>query len=38
MFNLDEIGISDWENLKTQRVIVPAAILGQTIHHGYLEM
>jgi hypothetical protein len=34
MLNLNEIGISDWEERKTMRVIVPAAMLGQTIHHG----
>jgi hypothetical protein len=33
MLNLDEIGISDWEDRKTKRVIVPATMVGQTIHH-----
>jgi hypothetical protein len=31
MFNLDEVGISDWEDRKTKTVIVTAAMLGQTI-------
>jgi hypothetical protein len=34
VFNLDEVGISDWEDRKTKKVVVPAAMLGQTIHHG----
>jgi hypothetical protein len=33
MFNLDGVGISDWEDHKRKKVIVPAAMLGQTIHH-----
>jgi hypothetical protein len=33
VFDLDEVGISDWENRKTKRVIVPATMVGQTIHH-----
>jgi hypothetical protein len=31
VFNLDEIGISEWEDRCTRRVIVPSAIKGQTI-------
>jgi hypothetical protein len=34
MFNLDEIGISEWEDCCTRRVIVPSAMKGQTIFHG----
>jgi hypothetical protein len=34
VFNLDEVGISDWEDRKTKKVITLAAIFGQTIHHG----
>jgi hypothetical protein len=34
VFNLDEVGISDWEDRKTKKVIPLAAMLGQTIHHG----
>jgi hypothetical protein len=34
VFNLDEVGISDLEGRKTKKVVVPAAMLGQTIHHG----
>jgi hypothetical protein len=34
VFNLDEVGISDWEDRKTQKVIALAAMLGQTIHPG----
>jgi hypothetical protein len=37
VFNLDEVGISDWEDrkttTKTKTVIVPATMRGQTIHH-----
>jgi hypothetical protein len=33
VFNLDEVGISDWEDCKTKTVIVPAIMRGQTIHH-----
>jgi hypothetical protein len=33
VFNLDEIGISEWENYCTRRVIVPSAMKGQTIFH-----
>jgi hypothetical protein len=35
MFNLDEVGISDWEDrkTKTKTVIVPATMRGQTIYH-----
>jgi hypothetical protein len=34
VFNLDKVGILDWEDCKTKKVGVPAAMLGQTIHHG----
>jgi hypothetical protein len=34
VLNLDEVGISDWEDHKTKKVIVLAAMLGRTIHHG----
>jgi hypothetical protein len=33
VFNLDEVGISDWEDRKTRTVILPATMRGQTIHH-----
>jgi hypothetical protein len=33
VFNLDEVGNSDWEDCKTKTVVVPAMMLGQTIHH-----
>jgi hypothetical protein len=33
VFNLDEVGISDWENRKTKTVILTATMRGQTIHH-----
>jgi hypothetical protein len=35
VFNLDEVGISDWEDrkTKTRTVIVPATMRGQAIHH-----
>jgi hypothetical protein len=34
VFNLDEVGISDWEDRKMKTVIVPALTLGHTIHQG----
>jgi hypothetical protein len=34
VFNLDEVGISDWEDRKTKKVSALAAMFGQTIHHG----
>jgi hypothetical protein len=34
IFNLDEFGISDWEDRKTRNAVVPATIDGQTIHHA----
>jgi hypothetical protein len=34
VFNLDGVGISDWERRKTKKVIVLAAIPAQTIHQG----
>jgi hypothetical protein len=33
-FNLDEIDISDWEDRKTKKVFIAAAILGQMIYQG----
>jgi hypothetical protein len=34
VFNLDEVGISDWEDAKMKKVLALAAIFGQMIHHG----
>jgi hypothetical protein len=34
VFNLDEIGISEWEDRVERRVIVPTTMRGQTIFHG----
>jgi hypothetical protein len=36
VFNLDEVGISDWEEHKTKRVLVPAANLIRRYIMGYL--
>jgi hypothetical protein len=33
VFNLDEVGISEWEDRKTKRVIIPVSARDQTIHH-----
>jgi hypothetical protein len=33
VFNLDEVGISDWEDRQTKKVIVPLSAREQTIHH-----
>jgi hypothetical protein len=32
-FNLDEVGMSEWEDRKVMKVIVPTTMDGQTIHH-----
>jgi hypothetical protein len=34
VFNLDEVGISDWEDRKTTKVVGPATMHGQAIQHG----
>jgi transposase len=34
IFNLGEIGISEWEDRTERRVIVPSTMRGQTIFHG----
>jgi hypothetical protein len=34
VFNLDEIGISDWEDRETKKVITLAAMLRLTRHHA----
>jgi hypothetical protein len=33
VFNLDEVGLSEWEDRKDRKVIVPMTMDGQTIHH-----
>jgi hypothetical protein len=33
VFNLDEVGISDWEDRQTKKVIIPLSSREQTIHH-----
>jgi hypothetical protein len=34
VFNLEEVGISGWEDRNAKRVVVPAAMLNQTINPG----
>jgi hypothetical protein len=34
VFNVEKVGISDWTDRKMKKVIVTAAMLGQTIYHG----
>jgi hypothetical protein len=34
VINLNEIGISDWEDRKMRNVVVMATMRGQMIHHG----
>jgi hypothetical protein len=34
VFNLDKVGISEWEDRVARKVIVPVSMSGQTIHHG----
>jgi hypothetical protein len=33
VFNLDEVGVSEWEDRKDKKVVIPRALSGQTIHH-----
>jgi hypothetical protein len=33
VFNLDEVGVSEWEDCKSKKVVVPPAMSSQTIHH-----
>jgi hypothetical protein len=33
-FNLGEVGISDWEDCKSKKVVVSVAFAGQAVHHG----
>jgi F0F1-type ATP synthase gamma subunit len=34
VFNLDEVGISEWEDRASRKVIVPVSMTDQMIHHG----
>jgi hypothetical protein len=34
VFNLNEVGISDWENRKARKVVIPATIDDRPIHHA----
>jgi hypothetical protein len=34
VFNLEEVGISEWEDRAPQKVIVPVSTTDQMIHHG----
>jgi hypothetical protein len=33
VFNLGEVRVSEWENRKDKKVIIPGVLSGQTIHH-----
>jgi hypothetical protein len=33
VFNLDEVGISDWEDRKLKKVVVPITVAAHNIHH-----
>jgi hypothetical protein len=33
VFNLDEVGVSEWEDCRDKKVVIPRALSGQTIHH-----
>jgi hypothetical protein len=33
VFNLDEVGVSEWEDRKDRKVVIPRALSGQTIYH-----
>jgi hypothetical protein len=34
VFNLHEIGVSEWEDCKSKKVVVPSAMSSHVIHHG----
>jgi hypothetical protein len=34
VFDLDEVGVSDWDDCKTRKVAVLVVMQGQKIHHG----
>jgi hypothetical protein len=34
VFNIDEVGISEWEDRAPGKVTVPVSMTDQTIHHG----
>jgi hypothetical protein len=34
VLNLDEVGVSEWEDRKSKKVVVPTAMSSQTFHHG----
>jgi hypothetical protein len=34
VFNLEEVGISDWEVREPRKVLVPATMRGHPAHHG----
>jgi hypothetical protein len=34
VFNLDEVRVSEWEDRKSKKLVVPTAMGNQTIHHG----
>jgi hypothetical protein len=34
VFNLEEVGISEWEDRAPRKVNVPVSMTDQTIHHG----
>jgi hypothetical protein len=36
-FNLDEVGMSEWQDRKEKEVTVPTFTDGQTIHHRALR-
>jgi hypothetical protein len=33
VFNLDEVGISEWEDRKTKSIVIPKSMSEQTIHY-----
>jgi hypothetical protein len=35
VFNLNEVGMSDWEDRKYKKVVVQTTLDGQTIHHRF---
>jgi hypothetical protein len=34
VFNLDEVRVSDWEDVKARKVVLPATMARRTIHHA----
>jgi hypothetical protein len=34
VFNLNEVGIFEWGDRKSKKIVLPLALTGQTLHYG----